>query len=163
MEIELFKGEKSFTAELNVDPETGEVMGGEYLEMLVQRNPVGTIAFILSENVKKEMIDARIKQLQAASKVIGNNAERAKESLKYVMQVSGTTKLESSDKTFKAVLYLGRDESVEVFDEKQIPSDYMREVPAKYEADKTLIKKAIKDGFEVAGAKLVAKDRLTLG
>ena len=162
MEIELYKGEKSFTAELSVDQDTGEVMGGEYLEMLVQRNPVGTIAFILSENAKKEMIDARIKELQAASKVITNNAERAKESLKYVMQVSSTTKIESSDKTFKAVLYVGRDESIEVFDEKQIPADYLREIPVSYAPDKTLIKKAIKDGYEVAGAKLVAKDRLTL-
>lgn len=163
MEIELYKGEKSFTAELSVDPDTGEVIGGEYLEMLVQRNPVGTIAFILTENAKKEMIDARIKELQAASKVIANNADRAKESLKYVMQVSGTTKIESTDKTFKAVLYPNRDESIEVFDEKQIPDDYLREVPAKYEPDKTLIKKSIKDGYEVPGAKLVAKDRLTLG
>jgi hypothetical protein len=163
MEIELYKGEKSFTAELKVDEETGEVIGGEYLSMLVQRNPVGTIAFILTEAAKKEMIDARIKELQAASKVIGNNAERAKESLKYVMQVSSTTKIESTDKTFKAVLSKGRDESIEVFDEKQIPADYMREIPVSYSPDKTLIKKAIKDGYEVPGAKLVAKDRLTLG
>lgn len=163
MEIELYKGEKSFTAELQVDEETGEVLGGEYLEMLVHRNPVGTIAFILSENAKKEMIDARIKELQAASKVIANNADRAKESLKYVMQVSGASKIESADKTFKAVLYVGRDESIEVFDERQIPSDYLREIPVSYAPDKTLIKKAIKDGYEVPGAKLVAKDRLTLG
>lgn len=163
MNVELYKGEQSFTAELKVDEETGEVLGGEYLEMLVHRNPVGTIAYILSESAKKKMIDARIKELQAASKVIENNAERAKESLKYVMQVSGTTKIESSDKTFKAVLYPDRDESIEVFDDKQIPADYLREIPVKYEPDKTLIKKSIKDGYEVPGAKLVAKDRLTLG
>lgn len=163
MEIELFKGEKSFTAELTVDQDTGEVLGGEYLQMLVHRNPVGTIAYILTENAKKEMIDARIKELQAASKIIANNAERAKESLKYVMQVSGTTKIESTDNTFKAVLYLGRDESIEVFDEKQIPADYLREIPVSYAPDKALIKKSIKDGYEVPGAKLIAKDRLTLG
>ncbi len=163
MEIELYKGEKSFTVELQVDEETGEVLGGEYLEVLVQRNPIGAIAYVLSECAKKEMIDARIKELQAASKVISNNAERAKESLKYVMQVSNTTKIESVDKTFKAVLCVGRDESIEVFDEKQIPADYMREIPVSYAPDKALIKKAIKDGYEVPGAKLVAKDRLTLG
>ena len=163
MEIELYKGEKSFTAELSVDEETGEVLGGEYLELLVKRNPVGSIAFILSENAKKEMIDARIKELQAASKVIAGNAERAKESLKHVMQISGTKKIESTDKTFKAVLYVGRDESIEIFDEKQIPVDYMREIPVSYAPDKALIKKSIKDGYEIAGAKLVAKDRLTLG
>jgi len=79
------------------------------------------------------------------------------------MQVSGTKKVESSDKTFKAVLHVERDESVEIFDDKQIPSEYMREIPAKYLPDKDLIKKAIKDGYEVTGAKLLIKDRLTLG
>ncbi len=43
-----------------------------------------------------------------------------------------------------------------------MPADYLREVPAKYEPDKALIKKAIKDGFDVAGAKLVKRDRLTV-
>jgi len=37
----------------------------------------------------------------------------------------------------------------------------MRET-VKVEPDKTLIKKAIKDGFDVPGAKLVQKDRLVL-
>jgi hypothetical protein len=163
MDIELYKGEKSFTAQLEVDAETGEVIGGGHLELLVKRNPIGSIAFILSENKKKEIIDLRIKELQAISKVITRNAERARESLKYVMQVSGTKKVESSDKTFKAVLHVERDESVEIFDDKQIPSEYMREIPAKYLPDKDLIKKAIKDGYEVTGAKLLIKDRLTLG
>lgn len=131
--------------------------------MLVQRNPIGAIAFVLSANAKKALVDARIKELQVASKSIANNAERAKESLKYVMQVSGALKIEAADKTFKAVLSIGRDEPVEIFDEKQIPADYMREIPVRYEPDKALIKKAIKDGYEVPGARLVAKDRLTLG
>jgi hypothetical protein len=163
MNIELYRGEKSFTAELEVDAETGEVIGGEHLELLVKRNPIGSIAFILSENAKKEMIDLRIKELQDISKVITRNAERIRESLRYAMQVSGAKKIESSDNTFKAALYVGRDESVEIFDQKQIPSEYMREIPVSYLPDKALIKKAIKSGCEVAGAKLVLKDRLTIG
>ncbi|MBM6697109.1 siphovirus Gp157 family protein, partial [Bifidobacterium pullorum subsp. saeculare] len=59
------------------------------------------------------------------------------------------------------VLQTGRDESVEVWDSAQLPRDYMRET-VKVEPDKTLIKKAIKDGFDVPGAKLVQKDRLVL-
>lgn len=163
MNIELFIGERSFTAELNVDDETGEVVGGEHLELLVKRNPVGTIAYILNAKSQKEIVDARIKQLEKLAKVIANNAERAKESLKYVMQQTGTTRIESEDKTFKAILYLGRDKSVEIFDGNQIPADYLREIPVSYEPNKALIKKSIEDGFEVPGAKLIAKDRLTLG
>ena len=50
---------------------------------------------------------------------------------------------------------------MDVFDADQVPSDYMREV-VKYEADKTLIRKAIDDGFDVPGARVVARDRLTI-
>lgn len=162
MEIELYQGERAFTAELTVDPETGEVMGGEYLELLVKRNPVGTVAYVLNQKAQKQMIDERIKQLQALSKSLENNTDRVKESLKQLMQYTGVNRIESDDKTFKAVLYKDRDKSIEVFDEKQLPADYLREIPARYEPDKTLIKKAITDGFEVPGAKIVAKDRLEL-
>jgi hypothetical protein len=51
---------------------------------------------------------------------------------------------------------------VDIFDEKQLPQDYLREIPAKYEPDKKLIKKAMDDGFEVPGARIVAKDRLEI-
>lgn len=50
--------------------------------------------------------------------------------------------------------------SVEVFDALQIPDAYMREVPATFQVDKTLIKMAIKDGYDVPGAKLVHSKRL---
>jgi len=50
--------------------------------------------------------------------------------------------------------------AVEIFDNLQIPADYMREVPATFTPDKALIKKAISDGFEVPGAKLVQTQRL---
>ena len=50
--------------------------------------------------------------------------------------------------------------SVDVFDALQVPADYMREVPATFSPDKTLIKKAIQDGFEVPGAKLTHGKRL---
>jgi hypothetical protein len=110
-----------------------------------------------------DMIDQHIKIMQAKKKALTNNAERAKEALKKVMQVTGALKVESLDKTFKAVLSKERDKSVEVFDEAQIPADYMREIPATYSPDKVLIAKAMKDGFDVPGCRIVAKDRLTIG
>jgi hypothetical protein len=50
--------------------------------------------------------------------------------------------------------------SVDIFDELQVPQDYRREIPASYPPDKALIGKAIKDGFEVPGARLVQAQRL---
>lgn len=162
MEIELYKGSHAFTAELTVDQETGEILS-ENLELIVQRNPIGTCAFILNTNAAVDMIDAHIKAMAHKSKVLKNNAERAKESLKYAMQQTSVTKIESDDKTFKAVLSIGRDKSVEIFDDSQIPDNYMREIPVSYIPDKKLIKQAIDDGFEVSGARIVSNDRLTIG
>ena len=162
MEVTLFRGTEQFQAELSVDEETGEIAADYPLEVLVRRNPVGTVAFVLNSKATADMIDAHIKKMQAKKTAILNNADRAKESLKQVMAATGVLSIKSDDGTFSAVLSPGRDKSVEVFDVAQVPQDYQREIPAKYEPDKTLIRKAIDDGYEVPGARLVARDRLTL-
>lgn len=162
MEIQLYRGTSEFTAELDVDQDTGEIMADYPLDVLVQRNPIGTAAFVLNTLANADMIDAHIKLMQAKKRALTNNAERAKEALKNVMQITGVLSVKSVDGTFKATLSKDRDKSVEVFDENQIPSDYMREIPASYAPDKKLISAAIADGFDVPGAKIVAKDRLTI-
>jgi len=162
MEITLYRGTQEFTAELEVDQETGEISATYPLDVLVRRNPIGTAAFVLNTLATADMIDTHIKQMQAKKKALQNNAERAKEALKEVMQVTGVLSVKSEDGTFKAVLHKERDKSVEIFDEKQILSDYMREILVTYASDKTLMFKAMKDGFEVPGARIVAKDRLEI-
>lgn len=162
MEITLFTGSREFTAELLVDPDTGEIMGDFPLDVLAQRNPIGTAAFVLNTLATAEMIDAHIKLMTAKKKALTSNADRAKEALKSVMQITGTLSVSSLDKTFKAVLSKERDKSVEVFDENQIPADYMKEIPATSQPDKALMMKAMKDGFAIPGARIVANDRLTI-
>lgn len=161
-EITLYRGTQEFTAELDVDQDTGEIMADYPLDVLVQRNPIGTAAFVLNTLANADMIDAHIKLMQAKKKALTNNADRAKEALKQVMQATGVLSVKSSDGTFKAVLSKERDKSIEVFDENQIPADYMREVPATYAPDKALMAKAMKEGFDIPGARIVAKDRLTI-
>ena len=162
MEITLYRGTQEFTAELEVDQDTGEISAEFPLHVLVQRNPIGTAAFVLNTLATADMIDAHIKTMQAKKKSLTNNAERAKEALKQVMQVTGVLRVESLDKTFKAVLHKERDKSVDVFNEDIIPGDYMREIPATYTPDKMLMLKAMKEGFDIPGARIVAKDRLEL-
>ena len=162
MNITLYRGTQEFTAELDVDQETGEIAATCPLDVLVQRNPIGTAAFVLNTMASAEMIDAHIKLMQAKKKALTNNAERAKQALLEVMQATGVLSIKSDDGTFKAVLSKGANKSVEVFDENQIPADYMREVPATYAPDKALMTKAIKDGYQIPGARLVENDRLTI-
>ena len=161
-QITLYRGSEEIITELQVDPDTGEIGTDFPLDLLAKRNPIGTAAFVLNSLANAEMIDAHIKLMTAKKRALTNNAERAKEALKQVMQLTGTLSLKSADGTFKAVLHKERDASVEVLDEKQLPPDYLREVPAQYVPDKGLIRKAIEDGFDVPGAKIAKKDRLTI-
>ncbi len=161
MEIELFRGSRSFTAELVIDSETGEI-GGDYpLDLLVQRNPIGTAAFVLHTQAEVEMWKNRIKQMTAHIKSMESNAERAKTALMHAMQVTGTSAIKSDDGLFKAVLYPERDVSVDVFDEAQLPRDYTVE-KVTIAPDKKLIRKALDDGYDVPGARIVRKDRLQI-
>lgn len=162
MEIVLYRGAQEIIAELEVDPETGEIGTDFPLDVLVQRNPIGCAGYVLHTQAQMKMVKARIDELQAMYKAGERRVQRVKESLKSVMQLTGTTAIESPDSTFKVKLYKDRDKSVEVWDENQVPADYMREIPATYEPNKRLIEKAINDGFEVPGAKIVAKDRLEI-
>lgn len=118
-------------------------------------------AYILNCDAEAKMIkDAAEKMLQRA-KHAENKAERLRQYLAFNMKQSGMTEISCPE--FSAKLQPDRDESIEIWDAKQIPADYMRQPKIPEPApDKTLIKKAIKDGFEVAGARIVKKDRLTI-
>lgn len=146
-----------------IDPETGELPEGfAHARELVASKAQACAAFILENDAKAAMVEAHAKTLLDRVRTARRRSEWLRQYLQSHMQAAGILSIKSDDGTFAAALAIGRDESVEIFDAAQLPQDYLREVPAKYEPDKPLIKKAIKDGFDVPGAKLVAKDRLTL-
>ncbi|MGE5452213.1 MAG: siphovirus Gp157 family protein [Acidobacteriota bacterium] len=146
-----------------IDPETGELPEGfEDARAVVINKSVSVAAYILETELSIESAKGYVKQLQATIKTEEKRQEWLRRYLQEHMAAAGITEIKDERGVFKASLSVGRDESVEVFDEAQLPIDYMREIPAKTEPDKTLIKKAIKDGFEVPGARLVKKDRLTI-
>lgn len=146
-----------------VDAETGELPEGyEQARAIVATKAQAVAAFILENEAQAKMVEDHAKALLDRVKTARKRSEWLKEYLRSHMAACGVLSIKSDDGTFSAVLSPGRDKSVEIFDAAQLPQDYMREIPAKYEPDKTLIRKALDDGFTVPGAKLVAKDRLTL-
>lgn len=146
-----------------IDPETGELPEGfEQSRAIVATKAQAVAAFILSNEAEADMVETHAKELISRVKTARKRSDWLKEYLRSHMAACGITEIKSDDGTFKAKLELGRDESIDVFDANQLPADYMREVPAKSEPDKTLIKKAMKDGFDVPGARLIKKDRLTI-
>jgi len=164
MNITLYKAAADVRELLEqIDAETGELPEGyDQARAVVATKAQAVAAFVLENNAQADMVEAHAKALLDRVKTARKRSEWLKQYLQSHMAACGITEIAADDGTFKASLAIGRDESVDVFEPGLLPQDYMREIPAKYEPDKALIKKAIKDGYEVPGARLVAKDRLTI-
>lgn len=120
---------------------------------------IAVTAYILNCEAQADMIAEAAKRMAERAKPIKARADRLREYLKDQMKRTGITEITCPE--FSAKLYLHRDASVQIFDEKQIPADYMKQ-PRPPEPDKTLIKKAIGDGFNVPSAQIVKNDRLQI-
>lgn len=164
MKVTLYKAAEDFRHLLEeMDPETGELPDGfTEVRELIATKAQAVAAFVLENNAQADMVEAHAKALLERVKTARKRSDWLKDYLKTHMAACGITQIKSEDGTFTVKLEPGRDESVEVFDQGMVPQDYLREVPAKYEPDKPLIKKALKDGFDVPGARIVAKDRITI-
>ncbi len=164
MQISLYKAAADVRELLDqIDPETGEMPEGfDQARAIVATKAQGVAAFILENEAQADMVEAHAKALLDRVKTARRRSEWLRQYLRTHMDAAGILSIKADDGTFSAKLEKERDESVEVFDADQLPQDYMREIPAKSEPDKALIKKALKDGFEVPGAKLAKKDRLTI-
>ncbi len=164
MQISLYKAAADVRELLDqIDPETGEMPEGfDQARAIVATKAQGVAAFILENEAQADMVEAHAKALLDRVKTARKRSEWLRQYLRTHMDAAGVLSIKADDGTFSAKLEKERDESVEVFDAAQLPQDYMREIPAKYEPDKALIKKALKDGFDVPGAKLSKKDRLTI-
>lgn len=98
-------------------------------------------------------------RLKARRQAIEKRTDSIKRYLKDNMITAGIEKIESP---WFVISVRNNPESVVVDAESQIPQDYMREIPAKYEPDKELIKRAIKDGYQVPGCHLERKKSLVI-
>jgi hypothetical protein len=128
---------------------------------LVEKGKAVT-AFCLNLDAEIEAMKSAEKRISGRRKAMENKRDRLKEYLKQNMARCGISEIKANDGSFVARLYIGRDESVVIDDESAIPMDYKREIPASYEPEKMLIKKAIKEGFAVPGAHIEKKDRLEI-
>jgi hypothetical protein len=114
------------------------------------KNLEATAAAIKS--AEKEMADRR--------KAIENRAMHIKEYLKTCMEIAGVQKI---DCPHFALSIKNNPPSVEVFEEKLIPVEFLRQPePPPPQIDKTAIKEAIKAGKEVPGAMMVQGTRLEI-
>lgn len=97
-----------------------------------------------------EKIDAAIDRLAQRKKHIQARKESLIEYIKSNMEASGIKKISCPLFT---ITYVEGPDVVEIIEEAEIPDDYVN-VKTTIIPDKNLIKKALKDGYEVAGARL---------
>ena len=95
-------------------------------------------------------IDAEIERLQQLKKRNSSNIEKIKSNILLFMLQNNVVNIKSDLATFS----LRKSESTDIENIEQIPQEFIT-VKQTFVPDKTAIKKAIKEGREVAGAKVV--------
>lgn len=96
---------------------------------------------------------AEAERLALRAKQARNRIDAIKQRLLDAMVLTGTQKIEHPQFTISVAK---NPASVVIFDERQVPDAYLTDPkPPAPKPDKRLIKKAIEEGYEVPGAKLV--------
>lgn len=156
--------ERLLSSEDAYDAETGE-LSPALVEALGAMKDKGAnvVAYILNRDAEIQAIEQHEAKIAAHKAGIVRKQEKLREYLAFNMKRTGITEIAANDGTFKAKLHIDRDSSVEIYDDKQIPAQFMTTPkPPEPKPSKTEIAKAIKAGTEVPGARIVKKDRLEI-
>ena len=132
-------------AELLINQEQLQIKGINYAKV------------IINYQGEADQIDAEIKRLKAMKESRDKKVAWLTESLKNAMLVSGIEKIESP--LFK--ISLRRSEAVEVEVPEALPIDWQVK-KITITADKVAIKKAIKEGYAITGARIVENFNLQI-
>lgn len=136
-----------------IDGETGEILQERVeerlnaLEYTFDVKVENTGLYIKNLLAEASAIKEEVKTLQERAKQKERKAESLKNYLTNAMQFSGKDKFETN----KLVLSFRKSESVEILNINELEERFIR---VKYEADKTKIKKALKNEEDVKGAAL---------
>lgn len=139
-----------------VDAETGEILTAEEIDQLQMDRAEkieGCLLVIKNKQAEAEAIDAEIKRLTERKRTLTNKAQWLRD---YVsMSLNG-----EKFSTARVAVSYRKSESVEVTcDPENLPGLFRK---ITYAPDKTNLKKALKDGVEIAGVQLVTKLNLQI-
>ena len=112
--------------------------------------------------MEQDAIDSEIERLTKLKAQIANREKSLRTYTQKCMEIAGVSKITAG--TF-ALSIQKNPASVEIFEPALVPDDYMRlpePKPPVATPDKKLIAQAIKDGFDVPGAKLLQSTRLVI-
>lgn len=112
---------------------------------------INTAKYYRNIEAEADAIAGAVKQMQAREKILRGHAGHIKTYMQGGMEHAGLQKVSSP---WFVISIAQNPEAVTVDDESLIPRDYFKEIPATFQLDKNLCKAALKDGFEVPGARL---------
>lgn len=131
----------------------------ESITLPFEQKATSVAASLRNLEATAEQIKAAEAEMAKRRKAMENRAAHLRDYLLAQMQRAGVSKIESL--MFRIALR-NNPESVVIDSEAQIPADYLREIPAQQVVDRTLIKAALKEGFDVPGARLERGVRLEI-
>lgn len=130
---------------------------GKSLAVELKNKSAGIIGYEKNIELFIDEIKQEEKRLADNRKILENKLEKFKEYVKMNMEDMGLQKIE----TPLGTLTIAKNPvSVEIYDERMIPEQYMIEKVTK-SIDKKAIKEALQSGVEIQGARLV-QDKTTL-
>lgn len=142
-------------SESDIDEQTiADTLEGLKGELAIKAQNVA--AFYLNLEAEAEAVKAAEKKMQERRKSLEKRVAQMKDYLLRNMVAAEIHEIKANDGSFRVRVMQGR-ESVVIEDEAKLPPDYL---VAKYEPSKTLISQAIKDGYEVPGARIERKPSL---
>jgi hypothetical protein len=126
------------------------------LEIAKEEKLLNCAKYIKNEVAFIDMIKAEEKALSARRKSIESRVEWVK---KYVL-----SNIEDGEKVKDAQAQIStrKSESCEIIDETLIPKELCNHIPESWKVDKTAVKKAIKEGQDIKGAKVISRLNLTV-
>ena len=147
-----------------IDEETGEIKDSQVLDELetelknaLTTKSAGIIKVIRQQESDIEMVEAEIERLKAVKERMKKGVEGFKHYIKYNMVQMDLKKIE----TPLGNLSLIQRTATDVYDESLIPEKFLKP-KTEYNPVKTEIKKALQNGEEVPGARLVINTSLTV-
>lgn len=139
-----------------IDPDTGEITDFEAFEQLqLDREQKLENAALLIKNCEADIAAYKAEQAEFDKKI-----ERTKRTLESVKRFLSQALNGERFKTSKVSCSWRNTPSVEIEDVTLIPAEFLRTKAP--EPNKEAIKKALKAGFEVCGAKLVTKQSMSV-
>lgn len=143
--------------EFEIDEETGEILNADELEKLeIEREEkLENLACWFKElNAESEAILNESKVLKSRAERVSKQADRVKSYI--ALQLNG-----EELKSNRVVVTWKKSESTEITDITQIPEQYIK-TKIETTADKTAIKKAIKAGEYIKGARIINNNNMSI-